>query len=459
MVRSLLTVIVCVLCSKYCLAQHIQRKGSLGVGYYQKNPDSLVRQLSYKQGAIVQFVVPGTTAENIGVKTNDIITSINEAKVIAPGDLQVLAKALRADNTIVVAVVRNNESLKLKGKVVAKPKETSASADVVYGEFSYKKGYVRTILKSPKGGKISGVIYFLQGLPCYSMDNFKEGDITKRAIDAMVDRGFAVYRIEKGDMGDNVNMPACETMGFDEELNMYKAGYENLLSLKGLDTSKIFLFGHSMGGITAPLLAAQYQPKGVVVYGTVFKPWMDYLFDAYLMQLQYYGEDLSVLRDQVEVMKPYIYDYFYKNISIEKVCSTEEGKSAMSSLLSYDVNTGLAASGRSPLCHKELNEHNVAQAWKNTRGYVLAIYGECDIAAIHPDDHIALIKYVNSVHPGKGSFWLAPKTSHTFEEIGTMDEFIKLQSDPAAFSEIARTKFNYKVFDHVCDWMKEKLDR
>ena len=75
----------------------------------------------------------------------------------------------------------------------------------------------------------------------------------------------------------------------------------------------------------------------------------------------------------------------------------------MSELIGYDPRTKLGA-GRSPLCHKELNEQPVTRAWKNTRGYVLAVYGECDIAAIHPDDHIDLVNYVNRYHPGNGRF-------------------------------------------------------
>lgn len=459
MFKLLTTILLLLTALSSGYAQHIKRKGSLGVGFYQKAPDSLVQNLHYKQGAIVQFVMPGTTAAALGLQTNDIITGINTTKVITPNDIFVAAKTLRGEDKIEVLVTRNNTTLTLKGNVKAKPEESSTTADITYGEFAYKGGYVRTIYKTLKGQKPSGTIYFLQGLPCYSMDNFKDADITKRAIDAMVERGFAVYRMEKADMGDNVNMPPCETMGFHEELAMYKAGYEHLLTLPEVDTSRIFLFGHSMGGVTAPLLSAQFQPRGVVVYGTGFKPWMDYLFDAYLIQPQYYGEDLAKLRADVEIMKPHIYEYFYGTKTADEICATEEGKFAMASLLSYDEHTKLAASGRSPLCHKELNQHNLAEAWKNTNSDVLAIYGECDIAAIHPDDHIALINYVNKVHPGKGTFWLAPRTSHMFEEVGTMEEFIKWQSDPAGFAQYAATKFNDKVFDHTCDWMKLVLKK
>ncbi len=440
------------------LSQHIQRKGSLGVAFFQSVPDTLAQRLQYKQGAIVQFPLPNTTAAKLGLVTDDIIVKVNETAIKLPNEILPIAKNLRANDKISVEVIRKSKLVKLQGLVVARPLETSTTATLTYGEFAYKKGYVRTIYKTPKDKKPVGTIYFLQGLPCYSMDNFKDQDMTKQALDAMVAQGFAVYRIEKGDMGDNVNTPACETMGFNEELEMYREGYRNLLTLKEVDTSKIFLFGHSMGGVTAPLIAEEFHPKGVAVYGTVFKPWSDYLLNAVLIQSQYHGADLIEVRDLLETIKPYVNDFFYKNVPIEEICKTEEGKLAMKVILDYNPQTKQAASGRDPLCHKELNQHNLARAWANTKGHVLAIYGECDLAAINPDDHKTLIDYVNKVNPGKGTFWLAPGTTHTFEEIGTMEQFMKWQKNPVAYNQYAATRFNPKVFEYTCNWMKSVLN-
>lgn len=457
MKKKLLIATLCLIVLNNCIAQNIKRRGGLSVAYYQTLPDSIANKLDYKQGAVVQVAIPNGTAANLGVLPNDIIIKVNQTAIATPAQLASVAKILREDNPIEILVIRNKATLQLKGKVVARPKEISTTADVIYGEFAYKNGFVRTIYKTPKNTKPLGTIYFLQGLPCYSMDNFQPLDKTKQAIDAMVERGFAVYRMEKADMGDNVNMPACESMGFNDELDMYIAGYNNLLTLKEVDTSKIFLFGHSMGGVTAPLVAEKFQPKGVVVYGTVFKPWLEYLMDAYLLQPQLYGEDLSVLRDSLEMYKPYIYQYFYGQKTIEEVCKTKEGRMAMDLIMGFNVQTKVGVSGRAASVHKEMNEHNLAKAWGNTNSYVLAIYGECDIAAIHPNDHQDLIDYVNKIHPGKGQFWLAPKTTHTFEEIGTMDEFIKWQSKQQEFLNYAATKFNPKVFDYTCNWMKDVL--
>jgi uncharacterized protein len=425
MIRVITIVCLFIISTQQSISQNLQRKGGLGVGFYQKTPDSLVKKLNYKQGAIVQFIVPNTTAAIIGVQTNDIITKVNAQNITMPNEIFASAKTLRENDNVEVTVLRHNKEMLLKGKVVPRPKETSTTADVVYGEFAYNNGYVRTIYKTLKGKTPVGTIYFLQGLPCYSMDNFQPLDKTKQALDAMVERGFAVYRMEKADMGDNVNQSPCESMGFNEELAMYEAGYKHLLTLKVVDTSKIFLFGHSMGGVTAPLLAEKFQPKGVAVYGTVFKPWMDYMLDAFLIQSQYQGYDLAALHDELQKYKPFIYDYFFGKQSLEEISKNPIGLAALQNMLDYNPSTKLGASGRSPLVFKEINQHNLAKAWRNTNSYVLAVYGECDIAANNAEDHKALINYLNKTHPGKGIFWQAPGTTHTFEEIGTMEDYIK----------------------------------
>jgi hypothetical protein len=447
------------LLSPILFAQNLQRKGSLGVNYYPNTPDSLIKKLNYQKGAVIISAFPNTTAAGLGLQKDDIVIKVNDTEITKAGELSAVARTLRANDPIMAIVIRNKETIALKGVVRERPKETSTTADVIYGDFKYKEGYVRTIYKTLKGKQPIGTIYFLQGLPCYSMDNFQELDKTKQAIDAMVERGFAVYRMEKGDMGDNLNTPPCESMGFHEELAMYEAGYKHLLTLKNVDATKILLFGHSMGGTTAPLLAEKFQPRGVAVYGTGVMPWAEYLCNAFLIQPQYYGEDLAILRTELETYKPFIYDFFYGNKPIEEIIKKPLGLEAMRAILDYNPQTKQAASGRSPLTFKELNQVPVQRGWGNFENHVLAVYGECDINANSAEDMQKLIEYVNKKRPGKGTFWLAKGTSHTFEEIGTMEDFINWQSNKPAFYQYAATKFNPKVFDYVCDWMKEILKK
>ncbi len=445
--------------AQVAFSQNIQRKGGLGVAFYQKVPDSLQYLFNNNKGALILNVLPNTTADKLGIQKNDIITKVNTETIEAPAQLFPIARKLRAGEAIEITVLRAQKEQKLVGKVVERPKETSPTADVIYSEFKYKEGYVRTIYKAPKNKKPLATVYFLQGLPCYSLDNMQELDKTKQAIDAIVERGFAVYRMEKGDMGDNLNTPDCSQMGFHEEMKMYEAGYDNLLTLSYVEKDFIFLFGHSMGGNTAPLLGAKYQPKGVIIYGSLYKPWQEYLFDAYMIQLQYRGEDLGELRENVEEFKPYVMEFFYGNKPIEEIAKDPLGMMAMQHILSYNPQNQTGASGRHIKTFRELNEYNMAKAWGNYENYSLAIYGECDIAANNSRDNEDLIQYINRKRPNHGTFWLAPKSSHTFEEIGTMEEFVKMQDNPQVFQQYASTRFNAKIFDYVADWINQTLPK
>ena len=433
--------------------QNLKRKGGLGVSLYNTIPDSLKNKYSYQSGAFIMQVGPNTTAQLAGLLPNDIVTKVNDKIILNSTDLVNFAKKLRANDEVFFYLKRNNSDLTLKGKVLPKPFEQSNTMDITYGDFKYKSGFVRTILKSPKGKKPKGYIYYLQGLPCYSLDNMQPLDKTKQAIDKMVELGYAVYFIEKGDMGDNENCPPCTTMGFNEELEMYEAGYKNFLNLPQIDKEKIYLFGHSMGGTTAPLLAAKFQPKGIIVYGTGFKPWSEYLMDAFLIQSSLRGEDLGDLRATLEKFKPYLYQFFYTEKTVEEIAQDPMGLATLNNLLGY-IGDEQSRFGRHISTFKELNQHNVAKALSNYNNYTLAIYGECDLNANNSLDNMALIDHVNSQRPGHGTFWLAPKSSHSFEEIGSMKEFIELWDNPQAYQQYASTRFNAKIFEHVDQWIE-----
>ena len=454
--------IICFLFLSFSLnAQHIKRKGSLGVGLYNSIPDSVFKRVKLKsdKGALVQFIVPKTTSDILGVKPYDFITKCNNIVIQSTPSLIQLAKQFKDGDSISITLLRNNKQIVLSGLVKGKPYEASDKINITYGDFKYEDGYIRTIFKKPITQKSKGTVYFVHGIPCYSLDNMQANDPTKLAIDAMVERGYNVYYIEKKGMGDSYSNIPCEAIGFDKELDVFKEGYKNLLSLKDIDTSHIFIFGHSLGGVTAPLLAEQFHPKGVVVYGTVFKPWGEYLKDALIYQAALYGENMDSLKKMVSQMEPTFNELFVNRKTARELSKDTNHLNVLQQALDYNVITNLGLSGRTIEFHEEINSHDVAEAWKNSNTNVFAIYGESDIAANNSLDHEALIKHVNKYNPGKGKFLLMPKTNHMFQEIGTMDDYIKMQTDPNKYQVFASQHFNTKLFDIVCEWMTDKLSK
>ena len=457
----ILFIILAASISFFCNAQNIKRKGSLGVGLYNILPDSISQKLNLKvtNGAMVQFVVPKSTSDIIGIKQNDFITDINNKPINNTSELISIARQFRADDDLFVTLIRDNTSIKLKGKVVSKPFEESQIADIIYGEFKFETGYIRTLYKKPKNKKIVGTVYFIQGISCYSLDNMQPLDPTKLAIDAILEKGFAVYSVEKSCIGDSYGVIPCAEMGFDKELAIFREGYKNLLSNPDIDSTAIFVFGHSLGGVSAPLIAQEFSPKGIIVYGTVLKPWGEYYQETLVLQPLLYGENLKELNKKLAIMKPTFNEIFKTNKPIDKLASDPKHLQNLKDGIEYNETTKLAAAGRTIQFHREINGHDLVKAWKNVNAYTLAIYGECDIAANNDKDHKAIIKIVNKYHPKKGTYLLMPKTNHTFQEVGSMAEYIALQKNPIEYEKYASQHFNSKLFEKVCDWMNDKLTK
>ncbi len=449
------------ICIELSQAQNIKRKGTLGVSLYSTISDSLTKTLRLKtnKGALLKAIFPASTAQVLKLEACDLITAINNTPILSASDLIKQARQLREGEPIKVNLIRNEQAMQLNANVMAKPFDQHPDMEIVYGEFAYDKGFVRSIYRKPKNKKPLGTVYFVQGISCYSLDNMQPKDPTRLAMEAVVNRGYAVYCVEKPGMGDNYNTCPCEEAGFSLELSIFKAGYKNLLQQKDIDTTQIFIFGHSLGGISAPFIAQTFQPKGVIIYGAGLKPWSEYLVDVFTIQDQIMGKDLATLRQRIENLKPIFYEFFYGQKPLTEFLKNKTNLSVMQQLLEYNPTTKQAIAGRSLQFHKEINQHNSAMAWRNTKSHVLTVYGEADIAAIHPDDHIAIANYVNEVHPGKGTYLFVPKTNHTFQEIGTMAEYVQMQRNPLAYEAMAQEHFNYKLFDDVCKWMTDKLTK
>ena len=133
-------------------------------------------------------------------------------------------------------------------------------------------------------------------------------------------------------------------------------------------------------------------------------------------------------------------------------------KLASQAILNYNPQSGYFAAERTLQFHQEINEHNHAKAWKNTNTKVLAIYGESDIAANNKYDTEEIARYINELRPGTAQFMFVPKTNHTFQKIGTMQDFVKLESeDPAKYQLFALSQFNHDLFKDIDVWLNNNL--
>jgi serine protease Do/serine protease DegQ len=90
------------------------KRGILGINIYNVTPD-IAKEfgLTESSGALVGGVAPGSSAEHAGVKTGDIITSINGLPMKGAGELRNAIGMLRVGDQVEIGLLRDAKALKV----------------------------------------------------------------------------------------------------------------------------------------------------------------------------------------------------------------------------------------------------------------------------------------------------------------------------------------------------------
>ena len=106
------------------------KRGVLGVNIYPVTPDVAKEfGLSESSGALVASVASGSAAERAGIKTGDIITSINGVVMKDPGELRNTIGMLRVGDKVDIGLLRDGKPRKVTA-LVAERNETEAASAV-----------------------------------------------------------------------------------------------------------------------------------------------------------------------------------------------------------------------------------------------------------------------------------------------------------------------------------------
>lgn len=441
------------------MAQHLQRRPFLGV-QVSPVPDSVavIPNLGDSGGAFVQRVIPNSTAAALRVQAGDVILRVNSAPVKNHLDVVAMARQFKTGEKVVLELWRQGKSTTAKGRVQPIPYETDASADVLYGEVPLEGNrYARSILKKPKGKGKFPTVFFIQGFGCNSLDNLPEEDPQRKLIDGLVQKGYAVYRLDKPGAGDSQGSKPCIEIGYKEELAAFSAALKQLKQHATVDADNVFLFGHSLGGNTAPLIAAQEKVKGIMVYGIAGKPWFEYLVEVYREQRPMTGTDYVQVDEDMHTLIPLLYELMILKKSPDELAQNPAFRPFLENNLDYDGKGHLF--GRHYTFLQELQEMPMSKAWRDADAYTLTIYGEADVAAINPDGAKLVADLVNSYYPGKATYHFLPRTDHGFMEVGTMDEYLRGRSGQQEGAAAPQPRFNQQLVDLVDGWMKDKIKK
>jgi pimeloyl-ACP methyl ester carboxylesterase len=314
------------------------------------------------------------------------------------------------DEVMEVKILRNKKELKLRAKVIGRPFETDDNAEVIYDQAPYRNGLLRVIVNKPrKEGKMPAML-FIPGYTCSSIDNLKSDNPYKRIVDAYVDAGYVTLRIEKSGLGDSKNTPPCQSCDLKDEVENFEVGLKKLQSLPFVDTTKIIIVGHSMGGIVAPALSARHKVAGVVVFGTTAKSWFEYQIEMYRVQNALAGMNPIEVEQSVLEQYDLNYRYYVKKEKLEDMAKDPKSDSLLKAVWGYDGKGKIY--DRNAEYWRQVQDYPHLENWKNTSAKVLVQFGESDFQAFSRADHQQIVNTVNHFHPGNATLMTYPLTDH-----------------------------------------------
>ncbi|WP_158266246.1 alpha/beta hydrolase [Allosphingosinicella deserti] len=402
---------------------------------------------------IVDRVLPGQTAERLGVRQGDRIIAAGGRPVATGEDVVAYAATLLTGDPAELQVQRAGKVLRLRGKALSRPYERFDGAEVTYGAVSFRGGLLRDVLVTLAGATRPPVVYLIQGFTCSTVESPPQGAY-HRLGEALIRRGIAFYRVEKPGVGDSRGGPRCVDTGYDVELDAFRTAYRHLTGTLGFDADRVFMLGHSLGGLEAPMLAAETPPRGVAVYGTVLRNWADYHHDVDVYQNYLTaGTDPAAEAERAERNRDTIRAFYFDRLSPAEITARDPAAAqGLRDLFGWDGGENMF--GRHFSFLQDLSRQKLVDAWRKTRSNVLALYGETDVVALFDSDHKMIADIADFHRPGSGRYVEIAGTDHGMSIVGNRRE---LREKTIAAGSPPAGEFNPKVAEALAAWVEESM--
>jgi pimeloyl-ACP methyl ester carboxylesterase len=404
-------------------------------------------KLPDERGVAITEVLPETSAAAAGLNSGDVVKTADGKPLLSPSELVAIVSRKKAGDRLTLELVRDGKSVTKSVELKEKVRRKGDGFEVLYDSVTSRGHRLRSIITRPKDGGRHPAVLLIQGLGNYSIDNpTGRPDAYDKILDELTRSGFVTMRVDKPGCGDSEGGPWPE-IGFMTELDGYRQGLKALKAYAFVDPERVFLFGHSMGGLMAPLLASEEKVKGVAVYGTVFRTWFEYQVENVRRQSRLAGDDFAKVERNARNETLFQSElYLAKKSPAEIVKAHPELRQYMSQFVKDDKYIY----GGHFTFFQQLADLNLPEAWAKTDAHVLALWGKGDFVAPGPD-HEMIAEAVNSVRPGRGTFRVLDCDHGFSRSTGFKDSF-------ARASTRSEGEFNPVIITTLKEWM-ERVDR
>src|SRR6516225_9427012 len=356
-------------------------------------------------GVLAERVVADSAAAQAGIVAGDVIVSVDGQPLAVADDLLRAMRAHRAGDSVTVELRRAGQPLTLAIMLGGVPLETAPGVDFTYDAVATPTGLRRTIMTMPQSpvlGRLPAVL-LIGGIGTYSVDYSFDPDHDvaepyRRLLVALTRLGFVTLRVEKSGVGDSEGPPAKE-VDLEGELTGYVAGLRMLKQRAEVDPERVFILGHSIGSVEAPIAAAREPVRGIVVMQGVGTTWFEYELVNARRQLELEGIAPAALAQRMALKEWASHRLLIEGQSREALLAERPAAAAVIKYLASDDY------------ERQLAALNLPALWAQLDVPVLVVYGSADFITSEADSR-AIVEDVNRVHPGRSELRIIERMDH-----------------------------------------------
>ena len=305
-----------------------------------------------------------------------------------------------------------------------RPFETHPGLETVPGTLRTQDGTrLRTIVTRPAGAtQRLPAILFVPWLSCDSIELSSTADDGWSRMLRRVAResGLVMMRTDKRGVGDSEG--DCSRLDYDTELSDHRDALAHLARSEFVDPRRIVVFGASMGGNFAPLVAADQDVAGVITWGGGARSWFERMlaFERNRRELS----DLPAERigREMKEVAAFLHAYLVEGRSPARIASADSvlGEAWSQRLLGTE---GELHYGRPVAFHQQAQRHDWAGAWARVDAPALVLFGEYDWYEDAAGSALAA-RIAARRHPGHTRFRLIPGTDHHFTRYARIEDAV-----------------------------------
>jgi hypothetical protein len=296
----------------------------------------------------------------------------------------------------------------------------------------------------PEGPGPFRLVQLLAGGSWTSVEHpFEPDHPTCKLVEALIRAGYATLRVERSGIGDSEG-PLCTETDLSCEIAGAAAGLAASRQQPFVEAGRTVLFGHSIGGMIAPLIADD-SVEAAIGFGTSARRWHDALLASSRRQAELNGlsgVELELHMGRLTKLQELVIagDSTPERAFIEHPELRELPQPVL------EWYRGTKAFGRSVAFHQQLTRTDLASAWRDFARPVLALIGEHDWIATF-EDACEIVDC--AAHELSGAFEV-PETDHHMKRRASRRESLEA---PGA------GQFSAAIGEMAIAWMGQAVRR